>query len=169
MSQPDTLAQLAALVGPCTYRNGDSDPNHDAMGASCPKCSGSGTVPLVQGLRVPCSDCDGIGWCSRHDMLPRATLVKTNPPYWTLQYRNQSGEVDWKHLACAGTGYTVLSGAEALLVLLEWATAQGWWFTISRLGVSLRSPKGYHYGVGSTILDRVASAVAQALGLEVLR
>ena len=104
MSQPNTPAQLAAEMVPCPDCAGTGEVRNKQkpLGAvwplvSCPGCNGSGTVPLFPGLRVPCL----IG---RGDMRD-------------LHY-DEAGE---RHLARACPGYSVLSEAEALLVLLEWA------------------------------------------------
>ena len=163
MSQPDTLAQLAAATEacPCIAPGGPvcfhCGPRPDVKvvihGAACLNCQGENTVPLVPGLRF------------------YANLVQ-----------DMTG--DTKPI---GT-YTVVSGAAALLVLLEWA-CEHWkdhhgtqadvdftyyekagkriWVAIICCGHA-SFPDDIE-GEGESALDALAAAVAQARGLEVLR
>ena len=177
MSQPDTLAQLAAETEPCVKCGGSclhgevcgcfhsaihachTNPDYKRLPLvfDCKNCAGSGTVPLIPELWVPCEGWHGSKWI---DEIP---LRKD-------EYGRPFGV--WERQLCAEVGcpgYTVLSGAEALLVLLEWAAAQGHrpvlWFSLGDGEPLWIAQLGEHrefWAEKPKPLDALASAVAQA-------
>ena len=144
MSQPDTLAQLAAEMVPCPkIHDWPTKPGANST-PSCLQVGCSGTVPLVLGLRKLC-------WL--------------NPDSGDHQYDEVEHDDDLGiHPAVGCPGYTLVSEAEALLVLLNYEgnakfrkTLRGWECLVEG---------GGHLGEGLTAPDALASALAQARGLE---
>ena len=161
----DTLAQLAALTERCELCIGRGiDYLAGERGAGlpapiCVDCGGSGTVPLIPGLLVPCALCiekEAEVWHFNNEPPPRNHCP-----------------------SCKGRGYTVLSGAEAQAVLLEWGPQHGYevtlvcrpegchaiFFALSK-PFALSTPFRDGEADGKTPLDALASAVAQARGLK---
>ena len=163
----NALAQLAAEMVPCPERYWWADKDTIIHGAPPPKlqaksapheknciCKGSGQVPLIPGLRVPCTN----GFCP--------TTAGHSVP-----------------CPCHGLGYTLVSEDTALLVLMEWCKDNGYTMLLGWAGVNgqlhpvvslLASEENAGQGLpdaclvhGATIPEALAAAVAQALGLEV--
>ena len=114
-------------------------------------------MPLIPGLRVPCPS-----------------------PMFQPHYPSDAGLCK----GCAGLGYTLVSEAEAVLVLLEWVLEHGGTIRLESLGeglggwVTVRlAPTKLDYGHIFVAkhkregleapLDALFAAVAQARGLEV--
>ena len=144
----DTLAQLAAEMVPCP-----SDLRAIQHRQSC-ACRGSGTVPLVLGLRKLC-------WLN---------LDSGDHQYDEVEHDDDLGI----HPAVGCPGYTLVSRAEALLVLLEWTRRNGYAVRICEddpaspdcfVIVEDRDTKE-HYGRGANAPDAVANTLAKARGLE---
>ena len=163
MSQPDALAQLAAEMVPCPGGHSGNRPpwphpvGHQCYGCKtglhkpheeCPDCHGTGRVPLIPGLRVPC-----------------------RPHFRASNGDERCGDRQQRR-DCPG--YIVLSGAEALGVLLEWAAHEGMSVEFVPLVVGVQvTVKGLNrgdrrWGGGQgTVADALAAAVTQARGLKV--
>ena len=108
-------------------------------------------MPLIPGLRVPC-------W--------------VNPDSGDHQYEETEHDDDLGiHPAAVCPSYTVLSGAEALGVLLEWALLHKGERVVFFRGGSALGRTGCHLEglpsqYGDTVLEALASAVARAKGVE---
>ena len=148
---------LAAATEPCpsTYPNLSPDESKEIGHQPECQCGGSGIVPAIPGLRVPCAPCKGSGLMPNQKT--ELTCLACDSP-------------DDNDRAKPGRGYTLVGEAEALLVVLEAIpgllrssvvrfrrTADKRWLCSVYEG----------QGKGDTPLDALASAVAQALGLEV--
>ena len=157
VSQPNALTQLAAEMVPCpasdTWR--DSNGRHVTFDGRCQVCGGSGLAPRIPGLRVPC-------W--------------VNPDSGDHQYAETEHDDDLGiHPAEGCPGYTVLSGAEALLVLEEWTRRNG--YSVQVLANDPASSDCFvivedsdakeFYGRGTDVLEAAVNTLTKALGLAV--